>query len=194
MPETDPDKTWSGNLTLGSLRGPWVGPAKCLQDHASGNRPPIPYGKENANQDMASLVEEGFKSVRGLLTEGRYIVFENDDVALTNVEGVAVGVGTASHNHDRIDQRWILHSYEDYSKQFYLQSAHDNKYIASGGFMVKDKSRAQLFTIEYYPSEAAYTLSADGRKRAGGGSLKRNGYDWTHGGTYWTAYSVSYKS
>lgn len=193
MPETDPDKPWGGNLTLGSLQGPWVGPAKCLQEHAIGNRPPIPYGETNANQDMASLVEEGFKPLRGLLTEGRYVVFESDDQAIEVFDDGHVGVGNANRKHDKISQRWILHSYEDYGKQFYLQSAKTKGYVQSNGKLTKDKKNAELFTIEYYPNEAKYTLDAGARKRSGG-SQKRGALDWTGGGSYFSAFSVSYQS
>ncbi|XWW96233.1 hypothetical protein V2A60_004206 [Cordyceps javanica] len=198
-PETDPDKPYSGNLTLGSLDGPWVGPARCLQEHAMGNRPPIPYGAENAEQDMASLVEEGFKTMRGRASEGRYVVFHTDGYALSN-EDDEVGISGDNRRHDKIKQRWILHSLADYGNKFYLQSAKDAKYIGEEGEMTSKKGEAQAFTIVYHPDSATYTLHVGGGRRAvtigtrrRGTSVKRD-VDWAGGGTRFTAYAVSYKS
>ncbi|EJP63655.1 Non-hemolytic phospholipase C [Beauveria bassiana] len=199
MPETDPDKPWDGNLTLGSLSGPWVGPARCLQEHAIGNRPPIPYGQDNAKQEMASLVEDGFKTLRGQLTEGRYVVFQAGDFALANLDR-SVGISPGNSKHDKIEQRWILHSLADYGKEFYLQSAKDKKYIGSKGRLTSDRSEAQTFTINYHADAIAYTLHAGDGKNAvtvEARSQKRNvkrEVDWSGYGTQFTAYSVSYKS
>lgn len=199
MPEVDPDKPWDGNLTLGSLQGPWVGPAKCLQEHAIGNRPPIPFGEENAKQDMSALVEDGFKTMRGQPSEGRYVVFQIDDFALTNNGDGSVGIGNGNAKHDKIEQRWILHGLADYGKDFYLQSAKDKTYIAAGGKLTKNKSKAQKITINYYANDAGYTLSAGSK-----GSLTievgvhatrvKRAVNWSGGGTKFTAYAVSYKS
>lgn len=199
MPETDPSKAWSGNLSLGSLDGPWVGPARCLQEHAIGNRPPIPYGEENAKQDMSSLVEEGFKTMRGQLTEGRYVVFETDGFALTNLGGI-VGISSGNRKHDKIEQRWILHSLANYGNQFYLQSAKDKKYIRAGGTMTSDKTKAQTLTIDYHAETAGYTLKAGGGRRAVTVETRKHRtrtereVNWSGGGTRFTAYAVSYKS
>ncbi|KAJ4156123.1 hypothetical protein LMH87_001336 [Akanthomyces muscarius] len=199
MPETDPSKAWSGNLSLGSLDGPWVGPARCLQEHAIGNRPPIPYGEENAKQDMSSLVEDGFKTMRGQLTEGRYVVFEADGFALTNLGGI-VGISSGNRKHDKIEQRWILHSLADYGNQFYLQSAKDKEYIRAGGTLTSDKNKAQTLTIDYHADTAGYTLKAGGGKRAVTVETRthrtrtKGEVNWSGGGTKFTAYAVSYKS
>ncbi|OAA53342.1 Phosphoesterase [Cordyceps fumosorosea ARSEF 2679] len=199
MPETDPDKSWSGNLTLGSLDGPWVGPAKCLQEHGIGNRPPVPFGKENANQDMSSLVEDGFKTMRGQPTEGRYVVFQANGKALTNQKD-GVSLSSGNQKHDKIEQRWILHSLTDYGKQFYLQSAKDKQYIQAGDKLTSDKNKALTFTIDYHADTATYTLSTGSDKRAltvetrtHRRSVKRE-VNWSWGDAKFTAYAVSYKS
>lgn len=194
-PETDDDKPFWGDPTLGSMQGPWVGPAKCLQGHFE-NRPPIPYGPANAKQDMASLVEEGFKSLRGLLTEGRYVVFESGGKALTNVNGKDVGLSSAARaKHDAIEQRWILHGLADYGQEFYLQSAMDKKYISSDGKMTTVQSGAQAFTIDYFADDKVYTLTPFTKKpgRMAKGSGKRD-LSWSTGGTKFSAFSVSYRT
>ncbi len=161
--DPDSDSHWSGNLSLGSLTGPWVGPARCLSDYPT-SRPPIPYGADNAKQNMSLLVEEGYKSVRGKLSEGRYLTFETLGLALSNVQGYFVGVSLATDRHEKLQQRWILHSVggPNYGSNFYIQSALDGQYIAqfpSIGGLTKDKKDAQAFTITYNADTVSYKIS-----------------------------------
>ncbi|OAA36622.1 Phosphoesterase [Metarhizium rileyi] len=158
----DDGSHWSGNLSLGSLTGPWVGAARCLQDHTT-NKPPIPYGTENAQQNMAQLVEEGFKQARGRLTEGRYLTFEMSGYALSNVNGTLVGASCATAKHNNPKQRWIIHTVggPGAGDRFYLQSAVDKKYIAALplGQLTPDVDKAQAFTIDYHPQGSQYGLT-----------------------------------
>ena len=161
-PEALPDdpSRYTGNLTLGSLTGPWVGPARCLSDHTTPN-PPIPYGADNANQNLSQLVESGYKRVRGLLTEGRYLTFETMGGALTNMGGCSVGLSPATESHDNIRQRWIIHATGDLN-EFFLQSAKDKKYLAGLphiGILTKDVQKAQPIIISYNAQGSNYTLS-----------------------------------
>ncbi|KAG5929223.1 hypothetical protein E4U53_002493 [Claviceps sorghi] len=158
---------WSGNLSLGSLTGPWTGPAKCLQDHKT-NRPPVPYGAENANQNMSLVVEEGFKPARGQLTEGRYLAFEMYGFGLTNIQGKRVGISPAGKRHDNLGQRWVIHSVDGpgSGNQFYIQSALDKQYIAtvsSMGILTPDEEKAQAFSITYHAETAEYSVTVAGR-------------------------------
>lgn len=158
-PKPQPDRT-SGDLSLGSLNGPWVGPSDCLYD--STPQPAVPYGKDNVNQDMSKLVEEGFKSVRGKLTEGRFLTFETNGLALANVFGELASYQIASKGHKDKSQRWILHSVDGsvYSNSFYLQSAQDGKYIASTNTMSADKSDAVVLSFDYQANGAKYKIRA----------------------------------
>ncbi|KAG5927950.1 hypothetical protein E4U42_001487, partial [Claviceps africana] len=81
-PEPRNDTNWSGDLDLGSLTGPWVGPARCKDGFAHGNYPPVPYGRPNAEQNMSALVEDGFKQIRGAITEGRFVTMESNGLGL----------------------------------------------------------------------------------------------------------------
>ncbi|KAG6293848.1 hypothetical protein E4U46_007092 [Claviceps purpurea] len=165
-PEPRNDTNWSGDLNLGSLTGPWVGPAKCKDGFAHGNYPPVPYGKENAEQDMDELVEDGFKPIRGAITEGRYVTIESNGFGLTSChrEGGIVVAVKATASHERIQQRWILHAVVEgdrFGNAFYLQAAADDddkKYISAHGRLVADMSRAQAFVIEYQAKGSTYTL------------------------------------
>ncbi|KAH8809442.1 putative non-hemolytic phospholipase C precursor [Xylogone sp. PMI_703] len=159
---------YSGDIAdLGSLSGPWAQPALCLSEFSE-HSVPIPFGPENANQDLSKLVEEGFKNVRGRLSEGRFVVFESDHLALTNVNRKLVDALPATAAHDNIHQRWVLHLVGDAltSDTFYIQSAADNTYIASSplGSLTSDIKRAQAFTISYTPNGAVYTLSPSNHK------------------------------
>ncbi|GJN69914.1 non-hemolytic phospholipase C precursor [Purpureocillium lilacinum] len=208
-PESLPDDGthYSGNLTLGSLTGPWVGPAKCLQNHRT-PRPDIPYGSSNANQNMTTLVEEGFKRVRGKLTEGRYLTFESRGYALTAIRDRYAGVTMATKHHNDIRQRWILHAVRGTSDQFTIQSAWDKKYISGGtrylGTLTSDESRAQTFTVNYNPNGAMYTLQVGDKdqyvsvEQSSGSTLQTllassaTPLQWTSRKEWFEIYSVSY--
>ncbi len=166
-PEALDYDNWSGNLTLGSLSGPWVGPSKCMGGYSHGNRPDVPYGPQNANEDMNNLVEDGYKEIRGAITEGRYIVIESNGVGLGRTkDGKVVGIA-ASDKHDDKSQRWIITNSDGdrFGKSFYIQSASDSNFVTSNGALTKDQSQAQAFIFEYEPGTATHTL-----RRAGAGN------------------------
>ncbi|KAJ6440221.1 non-hemolytic phospholipase C precursor [Purpureocillium lavendulum] len=203
-PEARPDNNWSGNLSLGSLSGPWVGPAKCQKGYAHGNYPAIPYGKENVEQNMASLVEDGYKLVRGAITEGRFVTIESNGFALArNSKGRVIAV-ESYRTHNEIKQRWILRSSDGnrFGNSYYLQSAVDNMYIASDGNLTKDQNRAQIFDFTYNAAGSTYTLGAgNGRhvsfkaKSTGGTKCRKVGevrYDG--GAARFQIFGVNYRS
>lgn len=162
-PERKPDPGITPGL-LGSFNGPWVGPSQCLAEFPD-PRPPVPFGPDNVNQKLPSLVEEGFKNVRGKLTEGRYLTFEMFGLALTNLDGVSVGVDIASAAHDIKNQRWIVHETNDSGEEFYIQSDADKKYIAAYpvlGSLTDDKNQAQAFKFTYVAAGATYSISMSG--------------------------------
>jgi phospholipase C len=61
----------------------WDAASICVAEYGHFG-PPIPYGPENEALDPSALSENGFKDVRGYLTEGRYLVIEMNSYALTN--------------------------------------------------------------------------------------------------------------
>ncbi|KAG5927907.1 hypothetical protein E4U42_001584 [Claviceps africana] len=201
----DEESHWSGNLSLGSLSGRWIGPAKCLEDHKT-NRPPVPYGAENANQNMSLVVEEGFKAARGQLTEGRYLTFEMHGFGLANVDGKRVGISAAGKRHDKLGQRWAIHTVDGpgSGNRFYMQSALDKQYIATAssmGRLTPDAGKAQAFSIMYHEGTAEYSVTIAGRpntyvlfhpKHGGRGSHDRIEWQGSFGG--FKVFSVSYHS
>jgi len=86
---------------IGALSGNYIGAATCEATYKD-TQPPVPYGAANANQNMSLLTEEGFKQVRGDLTEGRYLTFEMNGFALANVNNqLTFTKATAQHNDIR---------------------------------------------------------------------------------------------
>ncbi|KAK4552522.1 hypothetical protein LTR86_010366 [Recurvomyces mirabilis] len=143
---------------IGALSGNYIGAAKC-QSTYSNSQPPVPYGPDNANANMSALTEEGFKQVRGALTEGRYLNFEFGGWALSNVDNF-VSVTKATSQHNDIRQRWILHQQGDgNSKMFTISSALNGQYIGSGLTLVKQSSSAEQFTITYLGNGKGYTMA-----------------------------------
>lgn len=159
---------------------------------------------------MSLLVEEGFKQVRGRLTEGRYLTFEMFGFALTNFYGDLVGISFATKKHDNPRQRWIIHTVggPGASDQFYIQSAVDKKYIARFpliGQLTSDQKKAQAFTITYSSKGSRYSLTAASRPNtfvklnptSGRRSAQVNvtgSISWESGFGGFTIYSVSYHS
>lgn len=174
-PEGRPDNNYSGNLTLGSLTGPWVGPSKCIYSDKN-PVPQPPFGKDNVNQDLSKLVEEGFKSVRGKLTEGRYLVLETMGLALSNIYGRLVSLTLATKDHKDIRQRWILHSVDGshYSNSFYMQSAADKKYITPDGGLDSDVANAQAFSFDYTADGAEYNVYATESSKKGDAAVHKS--------------------
>lgn len=166
-PEPLDHDNWSGDLSLGSLSGPWVGASKCQNGYAHGNYPKIPYGKENLAQNMDALVEDGFKQLRGAITEGRYITIEAaaSGLGLTRTKKGKVIAASGDGAHKDILQRWVLHTADDnrFGKAFYLQSAALEKgFIAPNGRLTKDRKDAQVFLFEYSAAGTAFTLQVQG--------------------------------
>lgn len=163
-PEALDYDNWSGNLTLGSLTGPWVGPSKCSSGYSHGNHPPVPYGQQNANEDMNNLVEDGHKEIRGAITEGRYVTIESSGLGFGRTkDGKVVGIA-ASDKHEDKSQRWVITNSDGdrFGKSFYIQSASDDSFVSSKGALVKDQSQAQAFIFEYESETATHTLRQAG--------------------------------
>jgi phospholipase C len=109
--------------------GAYNGQAVCEATHRR-KRPPVPYGRQTVNGSLVS--EQGFKTVRGALTEGRFLVFEMNGFALSNTKGT-FATSKATPTHDTKAQRWVVHQSAPGSTQFQFSSAFDGTFVTADG-------------------------------------------------------------
>ncbi|KAG9599859.1 phosphoesterase-domain-containing protein, partial [Aureobasidium melanogenum] len=90
------------------------------------------YSLCEQSEASALATEQGFKAVRGQLTEGRFLVFEKNGFALTSSSSGSSSLTAtrASPIHDIVAQRWILHQLKEGGNQFTLESVATGKCAA----------------------------------------------------------------
>ena len=123
--------------------GVWNGYAVCEALYHT-QRPPVPY--DNQTEASSLVSEQGFKTVRGDLTEGRYLVFEMNGFALTNA-GDTMSASSATSKHDTKSQRWVVHQLVVGTPQFTVSSALDGQYISCDGKLVVGNGTAVVVTM-----------------------------------------------
>ncbi|KAF2725554.1 non-hemolytic phospholipase C precursor [Polychaeton citri CBS 116435] len=138
-----------------SKDGEWNGYAVCESQYAQ-RRPPVPYGQQSTAIDLAS--EQGYKQVRGQLTEGRFLTLEMNGYALTNAHRRVLST-RATAGHEQKSQRWVLH--QQASGAFSLSSAVDGKYLTSDRRLSSDEPNSKThFTIHDLGDGEGYSLRA----------------------------------
>ena len=125
---------------------------------------------------MSLLSEEGFKPVRGYLTEGRFLTFEMDGYALTT-SGNGTGtifVGTkATPDHEGIEQRWVLQAVGSGSDTDGGEGAGTFQFVSAVGYsqamksqasgQVKRQSANNVYTVTCLGGGKGYSIAdADG--------------------------------
>ncbi|KAF8522837.1 hypothetical protein JB92DRAFT_3140917 [Gautieria morchelliformis] len=69
----------------------------------------LPFGEQTRQTSL--IIENGFKSVRGAIIEGRYLVFEsNGDALAFDDQSRGLGVAPAVPSHDALTHCFILHA------------------------------------------------------------------------------------
>lgn len=128
--------------------GIYDGAANCESLYPT-TSPTVPYDSQTSN--VASLSEQGFKPMRGALTEGRYIVWEMSGYALTNTGGNATdfSASPATADHSDLSQRWVFHSMVDGGNTFTAASAVDGKYIGSDIPGSNESNGLEVFTVSF---------------------------------------------
>lgn len=174
------------------LGGAYDGASYCESQYAE-TRPPVPYTNQISPSNVSSLSEQGFKSMRGALTEGRYIVFEMNGYALTNAgkPSTTFTASEASSSHTSINQRWVVHSLVDGGNTFTISSAQDGRYIGSHTAMVNSASGAETYTVSFVTGQG-YAL-----KKENGKFVKIDGTGTivvTSAAAFFKAFSVTYFS
>ncbi|KAL6825781.1 putative phospholipase C [Trichoderma sp. SZMC 28015] len=174
--------------------GVYDGSSYC-QSLYSDVQPPIPYTGNGVITNMPSQVEQGFKPMRGMLTEGRHIVLEANGFALAQKTAYAssLTVSRATARHDTPSQRWIAHAVVIGGADFTLSDDAGNNYICVSGVLCKDARNAVVFTVSY-KSGKGYAFNVKGTQRylSIGGRGSSSYVSLTGGLGYWQAYSVSY--
>ncbi|KIJ53598.1 hypothetical protein M422DRAFT_241835 [Sphaerobolus stellatus SS14] len=93
---------------LMNAQGQFTGVATCQAEFPN-PQPPVPYGQQTRENSLD--IETGFKSVRGALTEGRFLVFESNGLALSYSSLLkGLSVDKAAPQHDVNTHRFILHA------------------------------------------------------------------------------------
>ncbi|KAH8802981.1 phosphoesterase family-domain-containing protein [Xylogone sp. PMI_703] len=157
--------------------------------------PPVPYGKQIAPDQMHTLSEQGFKEMRGFLTEGRYIVFEYGGFALSNQGKPSndFAATAATSSHEDIHQRWVVHYVQDNGGQvpstFIISSAFDGRYIGAHTGLSTGIKGAETYTVNFAPSKG-YSLQKENGKYL---TIDAHGtVQITSQETFFKAYSVTY--
>ncbi|KIW76133.1 hypothetical protein Z517_10878 [Fonsecaea pedrosoi CBS 271.37] len=142
-------------------KGVWDGSAFCESQYAV-QRPPVPYG--NQSEETSLVSEKGFKSVRGYLTEGRYLTFESSGYALSNPGGEAAEFNAtkATASHSSMAHWWVIHETATDSRKYTISSAVDGRYMGANMELV-NKTMAVMYAIRYLGGGKGYNLvSSDG--------------------------------
>lgn len=180
-PHTDSSGNYDGSSYCQSLYG--------------NTQPPVPYTGEGVIDDMATQVQQGFKAIRGTLTEGRHLVLELNGFALAQKTTFtrALVLGRATSRHDNPTQRWIAHAVVIGDTDFTFSDDSGGNYICASQLLCSDPNQAIVFTVTYTPGRGYVIkvkgtqnyLSTKGRGTSSYATL-------TGGRDYWQIYSVSY--
>lgn len=158
-------------------------------------QPPVPYSGSGVISDMASQVEQGFKPMRGMLTEGRHLVLEANGFALAQKTtfASAVVLGRATTRHDTPAQRWIAHAVVIGGADFTLSDDGSRNYICESGLLCGDARNAVVFTVSYARGRGyAFKVKGTQSYLSIGGRGSSSYASLTGGLGYWQGYSVSY--
>ena len=132
--------------------GRWNGYAVCESTYKL-QRPPVPYGKQSESTSL--VAEEGFKTMRSQMTEGRYLTLEMENYALTNYEG-NLTTTKATTQHDSKAQRFVI--YQSGTK-YSIKSTLNGTSVVGPAAMKKGGS-ISTFTVTDLGNGQRYTVQA----------------------------------
>jgi phospholipase C len=136
-------------------KGNYIGYSQCEATY-NVTRPPVPYGSQSVSNSLVS--EQGFKTVRGDLTEGRYLVIELNGYALSN-GGNAISATKATAQHNAKAQRWVAHQLTAGGNDFTFSSAVDGKFVDNRGNLVASSSQAATWTVADLGNGKGYAVN-----------------------------------
>lgn len=172
--------------------GQYNGYAVCEATYPS-PRPIVPYGKQTANDSLST--ENGFKPVRGQLTEGRYITFEMNAFAISYAKNSSLSTSMATTQHDTKAQRFIMHQLQAGANQFMISSALDGAFIGKTGHLTNGSSAAQTVNINDMGNGKGYSIQNVGSR--GYWSIDKSGkFSMTSGNNQmgFSLFSVTYNN
>lgn len=123
----------------------------------------IPYG--NQTEEDSLYFEDGFKGMRGYMTEGHYLVFERKGYALTNAgsSSNALTTSEASPTHNSKNQRFVLKALSPEGTTFNIYSALDNRYLTIGNTFTTSAADAEAYNITYLDNGEYAIQAASGQ-------------------------------
>lgn len=159
---------------------------------ANGNGPLPPFDAKEAT-NMASVVERGWKPVRGKLTEGRHLVMVMEGNALArslHKRDTGVISTRATEHHDNPLHHWVVRAKEIGGNDFTVMAARDGRHICHQGELCSDHSTAAEFTVGFKPGFGHTIWSRADEKYM---KIDDDG-QITHSenATHWKIYSVNY--
>jgi phospholipase C len=159
----------------------------CNAEYGSDVVPPIPYGTQTLEE--ALFYEDGFKGVRGALTEGRHLVFEALGYALTSGEAKLTGT-KATAAHETPSQRLVIHINELGGNQFKISDDSGDKWLGESADWYDSEDDGCWCYINYVGNGAYNIQQVDGGKYV---NLKGAGHiSIAHDPVNYSLYSVSY--
>ncbi|PFH57631.1 hypothetical protein XA68_14770 [Ophiocordyceps unilateralis] len=171
-------------------RGIYDGSAHCLGLYDK-TRPPVPYTGEGARENMASLVEAGFKPMRGRLTEGRFLVLVMNSYALSSAPHTKTAfLSRSTERHEAPEQRWVAHAVKQGGHEFTLSSAVDGRFLSADADLCAEPGEALKLVVDFRPSEGyGFRLQHSGLYLA---ASEDGILCFVEDGRYWTLYAVNY--
>ena len=167
--------------------GTYNGWSNCESTYRT-QRPPVPYGNQTEAGSFVS--EQGFKVVRGDLTEGRFLVFEMNGYAIANL-GSSYSGSAASAQHNTKPQRWIDHQQAANMKTFTFSSAIGGSFVGANGTLVSDEGSAAILTVTDLSGGKGYSLLSS----SGYLSIGTDGkIAWSSAVVGFATFSVTYNS
>ncbi|EHK44937.1 putative phospholipase C [Trichoderma atroviride IMI 206040] len=174
--------------------GNYDGSSYC-QSRYGNTQPPVPYTGSGVIDDMTTQTQQGFKAIRGTLTEGRHLVLELNGFALAQKTTFtkAIVLGRATSRHDNPAQRWIAHAVVIGGTDFTFSDDSGRNYICASQLLCSDPNEAVVFTVTYTAGRG-YVIKVKGTQNyLSVGGRGTSSYATLRGGRdYWQIYSVSY--
>lgn len=140
------------------------------------HRPPVPYGTQT--ESTALETEEGFKAVRGELSEGRYLTFEMNGYALTDANGKLTAT-KATSTHNSASQRFVVYEANATLPVFTIKGAQSGNYSTAteemktsspslaGSFQILDMGNGTGYSVQQVKGGKYLSISKSGAVQLG---------------------------